>query len=101
MKAKYAVIFRSKLKQSHEGYDEMAIKMEVEVSKMPGFVEMIHARNEIGITICYWTDLKSIENWKNQSSHREAQQKGKDLWYQFYQLEVVEILKSYDSGKSE
>ena len=56
------------------------MNLEAEVSKMLSFVEMIHSRNEVGITMYYWTDLECIEAWSYHSSHREAQQKGKNLW---------------------
>ena len=61
----YAVIFTSILNKDHQGYEEMAEKMEALAKLQPGYLGFESARNEIGISVSYWKDLESIKLWKN------------------------------------
>jgi heme-degrading monooxygenase HmoA len=47
------------------------------------------------IAISYWPTLDAIQNWKSDSQHQQAQKLGKEKWYQWYKVEVVEIGRSY------
>jgi Uncharacterized enzyme involved in biosynthesis of extracellular polysaccharides len=73
----YAVIFTSILSEQHQGYNEMADKMEQLARQQPGFLGMDSARGETGITISYWKDLNDITSWKKNLDHISAQNLGK------------------------
>ena len=60
----YAVIFTSILREEDNGYVKMAEKMLALAAKQPGFLGVDSARQEVGITVSYWSDLKSIKAWK-------------------------------------
>ncbi len=60
----YAVIFTSLRTEGDNGYGEMAAEMVELASKQAGFLGVESAREDIGITISYWTDLESIKSWK-------------------------------------
>jgi len=60
----YAVIFTSHRTESDNGYGKMAGKMVELASKQPGFIGVESAREDVGITVSYWSDLESIKNWK-------------------------------------
>jgi len=77
----YAVIFTSLLHNDQERYAEMAEKMEQLAKEQPGYLGFESARSEIGISISYWKDLASIQDWKNNSDHLLAQKLGKEKWY--------------------
>lgn len=92
----YAVIFISIRTNVDEGYSSMAEKM-VELAKnQNGFLGVESARNEIGITVSYWRDLESIKNWKNQSEHKIAQEKGKSIWYKSFKVRICKIEREYE-----
>ena len=91
----YAVIFTSIKTENHEGYDEMASKMVTLAKQQDGFLGVESARNEIGITVSYWTDLQSIKNWKQNLDHLEAQQKGIKSWYKKYTVRIALVEREY------
>ena len=91
----YAVIFTSIKTENHEGYDEMASKMVTLAQQQDGFLGVESARNEIGITVSYWTDLQSIKNWKQNLDHLEAQQKGIKSWYKKYTVRIALVEREY------
>lgn len=95
----YAVIFTSIRTEGDNGYNMMAIKMEELAAKQPGFLGIESARNEIGITVSYWKDLNSISNWKKQSDHLFAQQKGIKDWYEYYQVRICLVERAYSFSK--
>jgi len=56
----YAVIFTSHKTNKDNGYGEMADRMVELALKQPGFLGIESARESVGITVSYWTDLESI-----------------------------------------
>jgi heme-degrading monooxygenase HmoA len=85
----YAVIFASKRTKVDSGYGKMADKMVELASQQKGFLGVESARDEeLGITVSYWDSLESIKNWKENSAHRIAQDKGKKEWYKNFSLRV-------------
>ena len=68
----YAVIFTSLRTENNNGYDEMAERMIDLASKQAGFLGIESARDDLGITVSYWSNLESIKNWKANLEHQEA-----------------------------
>lgn len=97
----YAVIFSSLKNEADYGYTEMALKMEQLAKEQPGFMGLESARNEIGITVSYWESLEAIANWKNNSEHLLAQQKGISDWYQWYDIKICKVEREYSFGQKE
>ena len=91
----YAVIFTSLRTEGDNGYGETAQRMEELSKQYPGFLGIESARNEVGITVCYWSSLEAIQNWKQNSEHMMAQQKGKDKWYADYRIRICKVEKEY------
>jgi heme-degrading monooxygenase HmoA len=58
------VIFTSLRTEGDNGYGAMAQKMVELASKQSGFLGVESVREEVGITVSYWSDLESIKNWK-------------------------------------
>ena len=56
----YAVIFSSHRTESDNGYGEMAERMVRLASQQPGFLGVESARESVGITVSYWSDLYHI-----------------------------------------
>lgn len=90
----YAVIFASQRMDGDRGYGEMADKMVALASQQPGFLGVESARDEgLGITVSYWDSLESIKDWKENSAHRVAQDRGKAEWYKNFSLRVCKVEK--------
>jgi len=94
----YAVIFTSKRTEEDQGYAEMAMLMENLAKNQEGYLGIESAKNEIGITVSYWNSLEAIKNWKQQSEHLLAQQKGKTDWYSWYNVKICKVEREYEFG---
>ena len=90
----YAVIFTSVRQDGDNGYAEMAEQMVTLASQQPGFLGFETARQEIGISVSYWTSLEAIQSWKNNMAHQQAQRRAKD-WYQFFRVRVCRVEREY------
>ena len=93
----YAVVFTSLRTAINDGYDQTAQKMVALASGQPGFlgVESVREESGLGITVSYWKDRESINQWKNHAAHRLAQQFGRDKWYRNYRIRVAKVEKEY------
>ncbi len=92
----YAVIFTSLRTEGDNGYAAMAARMLELASEQPGFLGVASAREEIGITVSYWSDLEAIRNWKANAEHREAQRLGREQWYAAFQTRIARVERDYD-----
>ena len=91
----YAVIFSSLRNDDIEGYAETAARMVELAALQPGFLGVESAREDLGITISYWSDLESIKKWKAHAEHLEAQKLGMDKWYSAYMTRIALVERDY------
>ena len=90
----YAVIFSSiRTKADDAGYAEMAQRMDQLAREQPGFLKIEGVRDETGsgITISYWESIQAIIAWRNHAEHRVAQELGKSVWYESFQLKICRV----------
>lgn len=92
----FAVIFTSKRSDNTQGYSEMAKQMESLAKQQEGFIDLESARDTLGITVSYWQSLEAIQNWKQQTDHLVAQQKGRTDWYSWYKVRVCKVERDYE-----
>jgi len=92
-----AAIFSSLRTQVDNGYEQMAERMLELAARQPGFlgVESARGADGFGITVSYWASLADIANWKAHAEHRIAQESGKRLWYEHYELRVAKVERAY------
>ena len=82
--------------------DQRAVRAFIRIEKLdrgPGFLGVESARQGLGVTVSYWTDLESIRKWKANEAHMEAQKKGRDLWYKSYKTRIAKVERDYESIK--
>ncbi len=91
----YAVIFTSLRTGGDNGYGEMAARMDELATQQPGCLGYESAREELGITVSYWESLEAIRNWKQNSEHLVAQQKGRKEWYSAYKTRICKVERDY------
>ncbi|QEY17538.1 antibiotic biosynthesis monooxygenase [Cellvibrio sp. KY-GH-1] len=91
----YAVIFTTLRREGDFGYAEMAAKILDLAKRQPGFLGVEAARNELGVSVSYWSDLDSIRQWKNQFDHQLAQQLGRERWYSAYKTRIAKVERDY------
>ena len=95
----YAVIFTSLQTADLDGYDETAERMAALAATMPGFLGIETAREGVGITVSYWTDLDSIAAWKRRAEHLDAQANGRRRWYSHYVARIARVERAYGFGR--
>lgn len=91
----YAVIFSSTRTAGDRGYSAMAEKMFELAEEQPGFLGVESAREALGISVSYWTDLESIQRWKANLEHLEAQRLGREAWYSAYRVRIARVEREY------
>lgn len=100
-KGSYAVIFTSVLNEATQNYHETAEQMLELAKQQPGFLGFESARSVIGISVSYWESLEAIHNWKQQTQHLLAQERGRSEWYKHYSVKVCRIEKDYSFKQPE
>lgn len=95
----YAVIFTSTRTKGDNGYGDMAELMETLAKQQEGFISIDSARSEVGITVSYWKSLEAIKQWKQQTDHVLAQQKGREDWYNWYNVRICKVEREYEFTK--
>src|SRR5215469_15984119 len=93
------VLFRYKLlPTAGEDYGRMAAEMEAHARTFDGFVDVKAYLAEDGerLTVVWWRDEESLAIWKNDARHRVAQQNGRARWYEYYRMDVAEIVRQND-----
>ena len=73
----------------------MAAKIVELASKQPGFLGVESAREDVGITVSYWTDLESIKKWKRNVEHQKAQRLGRERWYSSFKTRISKVEHDY------
>lgn len=92
----YAVIFTSERTTVDDGYADTARRMVELAMQQPGYLGHESAREEIGITVSYWDSLEAIKNWKQNSEHLVAQQKGRSQWYSKFKTRICKVERDYE-----
>lgn len=96
----YAVIFRARIGLHNQAYLDLASRLrDLAFCKYNcvDFVAVTEDSHEIAIS--YWRSLEDIANWKNDPEHQQAQQQGREDWYEGYKVEIVEIKNAYSFGE--
>ena len=91
----YAVIFTSHRTDGDNGYSHMSDRMVELASKQPGFLGIESAREDVGVTVSYWSDLESIKQWKANADHKEAQRLGHEKWYSTFKARISKVERDY------
>lgn len=91
----YAVIFTSHRTDVEEGYGEKADQMVELAAQQPGFLGIESAREDVGITVSYWSDVESIKAWKANVEHLEVQKSGRNKWYSTFKVRISKVERDY------
>ena len=89
-------VFRSRLRPENEAeFQELAARMMKLAESMPGFISYKLYMSDDGER-CSIVEFESHEEllaWRNLPQHREAQQIGRERYYQEYTLHVTEPVR--------
>ena len=93
------IVFRSTLtaeaKVGGAEYDTTAAAMFARASSWPGFVAMKDYVVPDGerVTIVWWKDAETLRSWREDAPHDAAQRRGREIWYEWYEMDVAEIVR--------
>lgn len=61
-----------------------------------GFVAMKGFKADDGerLTMVWWEDQETLQAWATDAKHRAAQDLGRQKWYEYYKIEVAEVVRS-------
>jgi heme-degrading monooxygenase HmoA len=95
----YAVIFTSlrhpATDPADDAYAAMAALMLHSAARQAGYLGVESAREEVGITVSYWSSLEAIARWKQDSEHLLAQRLGRQHWYDHYKVRICLVERDY------
>lgn len=94
----YAVIFKAEINVLDGEYSEMASRLRELALTDYGcteFTACTEGNQEIAIS--YWPTVESIQAWKNDALHQQAQRLGAGKWYKSYRVQVVQLIKEYSA----
>ena len=97
------VLFRSRLVDQPDGYAEMAQEMLEAARTMPGFIDVKAFKAEDGerLTLVWWQDEETLRAWRTHARHLLAQRMGRERWYEYYKIEVGEILRGNEFNRKD
>jgi heme-degrading monooxygenase HmoA len=63
---------------------------------MPGFVDVksYMANDGERLMLVWWRDEETLKAWREHARHRVAQRTGRDHWYQYYRMDVAEVVRT-------
>ena len=99
----YAVIFASQRRGEDHGYGATADRMVELAAQQPGYLGVEHVRGEdgFGITVSYWDSEEAIRNWKRNAEHAVARGRGRNEWYEHFELRVAKVERAYTGPRGE
>jgi len=86
-------------------YLDIAAELKPLLQNIDGFIsiERFSSLVEEGkiLSLSFWRDEKSIEEWRNIETHRLAQKKGRDGVFADYRLRVASVIRDYGMNTRE
>lgn len=94
----YAVVFTSQRSEvDAAGYGATADRMVELAARQPGYlgVESVRGTDGLGITVSYWRDEAAILAWRRHAEHTLARERGRQQWYEHFELRVAKVERAY------
>ncbi len=94
------VVFRYTMRKGADetAYHATSRRMHELVEAMPGFISIKEYVGEDGeaIDMIRFRDETSLESWRNQPEHREAQRRGREEFYDRYWIQALRVVREYE-----
>ncbi|ROH87507.1 antibiotic biosynthesis monooxygenase [Chryseobacterium cucumeris] len=99
-----AVIFEVAPEEGkNDEYLDIARSLKSELEVIPGFISIERFQSLVDprkiLSLSFWKDEDSIKEWRNRTTHRKAQQAGRNSVFEDYRLRVASVIRDY--GMSE
>jgi len=82
-----------------EDYLDIAAKLRPELDHIEGFISIERFQSftnpEKVLSLSFWKDEESIQQWRNLEIHRSAQSKGRNEIFKDYHLRIASVVRDY------
>ena len=82
-----------------EEYLDIAAKLRPELDHIEGFISIERFQSisnpEKVLSLSFWKDEESIQQWRNLEMHRHAQAKGRNEVFKDYHLRIATVVRDY------
>ena len=88
-----------------EDYFDIAAGLRPELEKIEGFISIerfqsVSDSNKV-LSLSFWKDENSIQQWRNLEVHRQAQSEGRKTIFENYRLRVANVNRDYGMNERE
>ena len=95
-----AVIFEVRPTEAgRQVYLDLAAQLGTELDAVEGFISIERfkslARPDVLLSLSFWRDEEAVTAWRNRTSHRAVQGKGRAGIFADYRLRVASVLRDY------
>ncbi|WP_337967295.1 antibiotic biosynthesis monooxygenase [uncultured Flavobacterium sp.] len=95
-----AVIFEVIPNEGKKGeYLDIAASLRPELGYIEGFISIERFQSfsdpEKVLSLSFWRDEESIQQWRNLEMHRHAQSKGRNEVFKDYHLRIATVVRDY------
>ncbi|MEG2100748.1 MAG: antibiotic biosynthesis monooxygenase [Flavobacterium sp.] len=82
-----------------EEYLDIAAKLRPELDHIEGFISIERFQSisnpDKVLSLSFWKDEESIQQWRNLEMHRHAQAKGRNEVFKDYHLRIATVVRDY------
>ncbi|KQO20458.1 antibiotic biosynthesis monooxygenase [Flavobacterium sp. Leaf82] len=82
-----------------EEYLDIAASLRPELDHIEGFISIERFQSfsnpEKVLSLSFWKDEESIQQWRNLEMHRHAQEKGRNEVFKDYHLRIATVVRDY------
>ncbi|WP_163407691.1 antibiotic biosynthesis monooxygenase family protein [Flavobacterium ajazii] len=82
-----------------EEYLDIAVSLKPELNRIEGFIsiERFQSLSDPGkiLSLSFWKNEESIQQWRNLEMHRQAQEKGRNKIFKDYHLRIATVIRDY------
>ena len=92
------VLFRSRLTpEAGDDYAAMADEMLARARSMRGFIDFKSFKAAHGerLSVIHWESQETMRVWSDDLRHMVAQRLGRERWYDYFHVEVADVVRSY------
>ena len=94
------VIFKLFLREDAdlEAYQRTSRRMHELVERVPGFISLKEYTGDDGevLDIARFKDEASLEAWRRDPEHLEAQRRGREEFYDRYRIQAMKVVRDYE-----
>ena len=98
------VLIRTQLRPDADvaAHDRLDARMFELVQTIPGFISARSYASDDGdrLSMVRFASSDALRAWREHPEHREVQRRGRDEFFAAYDVEVCEVTRSYDFGRT-